>query len=152
MAFTIPVKKTIRAYPEQILKDSAALFQHICKVRRPRGSAVKVPASWHEDVTSFTTTPPTPVIAVSPRSLGYIAPYCNLCPKNILAGLLSRKLTREKPLWVFEPVFTKFERDNFHYSALYSAKVDFIDFESQNVVEEITASGNTKKRSNGPDC
>ena len=40
---------------------------------------------------------------------------------------------------------TEFERDNFDYTVLYSAKVNFIDFVSQSFVEKGTANGNAEK-------
>ena len=49
-------------------------------------------------------------------------------------------------LRVFRIVVTKFECNYFDYTALYSAKVDSIDFESQNFVGKGTASGNTKTK------
>ena len=46
--------------------------------------------------------------------------------KSIFPGLFLRKLTRKKTLRVFRLVFTKFERDNFDYTALCSAKISFL--------------------------
>ena len=60
-AFTIPVENVNPAYPELVLKSSVASFQQFCNVWGPTGRAVKVPASSHEDVTSYATTPPTPL-------------------------------------------------------------------------------------------
>ena len=50
-------------------------------------------------------------------------------------GLLPSKLTKKSTLRVFRPVVPTFERGNFDYTAQYSAKVYFIDFESQNFVK-----------------
>ena len=59
-AFSIHVEIAIPAYPECVLTVPEASVQLYCNALGPRGRAVKVPASWHEEVTSFTVTPPIP--------------------------------------------------------------------------------------------
>ena len=48
-------------------------------------------------------------------------------------------------LWVFGPVFKKFERENLEKNTLYGSNFDFIVLKSQIFVELCTASGNTVK-------
>ena len=96
-----------------VLKASVALFWHNRNVWGPRGRAVKVLASWHDEVTSFTITPPIP------HQLQQHHVHRDTSLPIVVSGLKNifpRKRTRKNTLRVFRPVDTVFERDNFDYN------------------------------------
>ena len=88
----------------------------------------------------------TPVTAVYPRQTGEIVNFLNFkAQKGVFQGLFPQKPAEKNTQRVFGPVAKKFERENPKNHLKYSSNTDFTNFESQNFVEENTASGNTIK-------
>ena len=98
--------------------------------------------TWSGDVLLISSTS-FPLSAKSTTVIGLQSQFLYFLA--IFAGLFRHKLTEKNTLWVFGPVFKKFERENLENITLNSSNFDFIVSKSQIFVELCTASGNTEK-------